>query len=95
MSQLKIGDKVKIRKLSEDEYNSIILKKYLKDHPIPYYWYCSALKNDFFKEGYITKYNNNILKVDCSNCVFYPEELQKVEDYLKIKIRKLKRLLSK
>lgn len=100
---LKIGDKVKIRKLSENEYNKHLSFSYTdyKD-----YVFC---KHTTFDKIYCiynikTVYNNTDVKIyhlmpQGRDSTFYIERYKEIEiikiNYLKNKIRKLKRLIKK
>jgi hypothetical protein len=91
MTTFKVGDKVKIRKLSEEEYTKIYRSSMLR----PYSRYLSQYKNYFNCTGIVIKYLpiDNLVELKGMTFKWYPYELIKINS-LKIRLQLIKELIK-
>jgi hypothetical protein len=91
---LKIGDMIRIKKLSKKEFIKIYVKRYL--YGVSEYDYYLKIYNKYFNNIYkIGSIRGGIICIFLNNCpvYLYPEEVQKINT-LSSKIKVLKRLIE-
>jgi hypothetical protein len=99
VTDFKIGDKVKIKKLSEKEFEEIYIKKYhCREYPSLklYRRYLQDYSKNFDNVYTIRKMNKNeenYIDLIEINPAFYPEELIKVNT-LKIRLQLIRELIK-
>jgi hypothetical protein len=91
VTDFKEGDRVKVRKLSEDEFEKI----YISRINLNYQYYLEQYPKNFNKTYTVHSiYNNNYVYLsEVKECGFYPEELEKVSTF-KLRLQLAKELIK-
>jgi hypothetical protein len=91
VADFKIGDRVKIKKLSEEEFEETYVRKHHCQNYYSYEDYVSSYSEYFNKVSMIKCVSDELIQV-CDK-TWYPEELGKVNT-LKIRLQLIKELIK-
>jgi hypothetical protein len=91
MIKFKIGDKVRIKKLSEKEFKEVYNEKY--NNPARYFYYLKEFSEYFGRISIIKNSYHRIITLLDIDSRFFPEELEKAYS-LKDKLALIRKLIK-